>query len=405
MEKSYDNDGINIYMVLNEWLLQKDNYEIGMLKNNHIGHLADLEIRSVNGNYIPYYNVSGFVEFQSLINMGCLESEVIINLIKDILSALSGLESYLLVVNSIILEENFIFYDTGNKSFCFIYIPGYKQDIRSQIRKLLEDCMRIMRHENEYETSFVYDLYEKCAENNFDMRLVERYIEKHIAGRQEDVIETGVYEEVPEEDEEDTFSNVKTKLSCDNNIYLIYKVILAVSAIVTLFFGAGNVCLQYYKMKQIYNIRPIIGVLLLLVIEIFIYFEIARNKEKSEKNNLQNQEDSDMTLCLKEDDKILCGYSYVLVPYGNTVNEPIYVNKNILVIGRGNAAGYCLKNPSVSRNHAKIYELNNQLVIEDLNSTNGTYVNNYPVKAGYPAVIFPGDIIRFGSEEYRMEFI
>ncbi len=421
MEKSYDNDGINIYMVLNDVFWEKDNYEFEMLKSNQISYLAGMEFRSVNGKYIPYYNVSGMTEFKSLINMGCLEPDIIINLIKDILAALSGLPSYLLCVNSLVLDEEFIFYDVENKTFCFVYVPGYKENIRGQIRRLLENNMRIMRHENTAESSFVYDLYEKCSEDNFDMKFVEGCIKKHILGRQEEVIEIVINEQMLSEDSDNDDFNLKKKLSDENNIYVIYKVILAVSVCITLFFGAGNVCLQYYKMKQIYDTRPLIGVLILLAVEIFVYFEITRHKEinensestefkevcenESEYINLQNDEALYVNPRPRKEEMMVYTPSYVLVAYGNNPNEPIYINQKYLIIGRGNNAGYCLRDSSVSRTHAKIYELNNQLVIEDLDSTNGTFVNNYPIKAGYPAVIFPGDVIRFGCEEYRMEFI
>lgn len=412
MEKIYDNDGLNIYMILKDGFLQNENYEVGMLKSNHIDFLTDMEIRSVNGMSIPYYNVSGLVEFKSLINMGSLDPDIIINLIKDILSALSGLSSYLLVINSILLDEDFIFYNIDKKTFSFIYLPGYKQNVRSQIRILIENCMRIMRHENAAQTAFVYDLYEKCAEENFDIGFVRNYIDAHDVGRQEEMIETITREETYEEDIFDTGFNVKEKLSDENNIYVIYKVILAVSAGITLFFGAGNVCLQYYKMNRIYNTKPLIGVLLLLAAEIFVYFEIVKQKEqkkeKEEKKEISifdSGESPDTQVLKEEDERILYKPTYVLAAYGNNANEPIYVNQNNLVIGRGSHAGYCLKNESVSRSHAKIYELNNQLVIEDLDSTNGTFVNNYPIRTGYPAVVFPGDIIRFGSEEYQIQYI
>jgi pSer/pThr/pTyr-binding forkhead associated (FHA) protein len=48
---------------------------------------------------------------------------------------------------------------------------------------------------------------------------------------------------------------------------------------------------------------------------------------------------------------------------------------------------------------------NNVWVLEDMNSTNGTFVNEYPVAAGYPAVIKQGDVIRFGDEEFVMEYM
>src|SRR3954464_4418144 len=48
----------------------------------------------------------------------------------------------------------------------------------------------------------------------------------------------------------------------------------------------------------------------------------------------------------------------------------------------------------VSRRHARISAQNGQVVVEDLGSTNGTYVNDQPISA--PRALAPGDKVRIG---------
>ncbi|HET7426381.1 MAG TPA: FHA domain-containing protein [Gemmatimonadales bacterium] len=48
----------------------------------------------------------------------------------------------------------------------------------------------------------------------------------------------------------------------------------------------------------------------------------------------------------------------------------------------------------VSRRHARISQQGGQVVVEDLGSTNGTYVNDQPI--GSPRAISPGDKVRIG---------
>src|SRR4051812_25053700 len=48
----------------------------------------------------------------------------------------------------------------------------------------------------------------------------------------------------------------------------------------------------------------------------------------------------------------------------------------------------------VSRRHARISVQNGQVVVEDLGSTNGTYVNDQPI--GSPRALTPGDKVRIG---------
>lgn len=51
----------------------------------------------------------------------------------------------------------------------------------------------------------------------------------------------------------------------------------------------------------------------------------------------------------------------------------------------------------VSRKHAVIHRSGTGYSIEDMGSTNGTYVNKKRVKPNAPQVIKPGDEIRFGK--------
>jgi pSer/pThr/pTyr-binding forkhead associated (FHA) protein len=53
----------------------------------------------------------------------------------------------------------------------------------------------------------------------------------------------------------------------------------------------------------------------------------------------------------------------------------------------------------VSRTHAKIYAQGSQYLIEDLNSTNSTYLNRQKLAAKTPTPIKDGDEVRFGKVE------
>ena len=54
-----------------------------------------------------------------------------------------------------------------------------------------------------------------------------------------------------------------------------------------------------------------------------------------------------------------------------------------------------LSHPAASRRHAKITASGTQLLLEDLKSANGTYVNNARVER---VQLKPGDVGRFGAD-------
>jgi len=79
----------------------------------------------------------------------------------------------------------------------------------------------------------------------------------------------------------------------------------------------------------------------------------------------------------------------------------IYDLDGELVLGRGDRAEIRLEDPFASARHARIYEQGNILVVEDLGSTNGTYLNEELLET--PRPLHPGDRLRIGDSEFAFE--
>lgn len=69
-----------------------------------------------------------------------------------------------------------------------------------------------------------------------------------------------------------------------------------------------------------------------------------------------------------------------------------------VTIGRGREASLALPHPLVSRKHCKLYEADGYLMVRDLGSLNGTYVNNRRVDE---AVLPPGELLTLGTVTFR----
>jgi hypothetical protein len=72
-----------------------------------------------------------------------------------------------------------------------------------------------------------------------------------------------------------------------------------------------------------------------------------------------------------------------------------------VVFGRGDAAEIRLEDPFASSSHARVYEQGKILAIEDLGSTNGTYLNEELLDG--PRPLHPGDRVRIGDSEFTFE--
>ncbi len=71
------------------------------------------------------------------------------------------------------------------------------------------------------------------------------------------------------------------------------------------------------------------------------------------------------------------------------------------VFGRSDGADIHVDDPFASSSHARIFDRGGSLWLEDMGSTNGTYLNGRQVKTAEPLSV--GDTIRIGDSEYRYE--
>ncbi len=80
----------------------------------------------------------------------------------------------------------------------------------------------------------------------------------------------------------------------------------------------------------------------------------------------------------------------------------IPVNEGSSAIGRGSDCDIVLDAADVSRRHARLTLAPGTVRIEDLNSTNGTYLNGDPVRI---ADLADGDEIQFGSHRFHVRLV
>jgi hypothetical protein len=74
---------------------------------------------------------------------------------------------------------------------------------------------------------------------------------------------------------------------------------------------------------------------------------------------------------------------------------------NGAVLGRGEHADIQMDDAFASGQHARLMPHGEVIVLEDLGSTNGTYLNGEPVRGPQP--LHDGDTIRIGDSEFTFE--
>lgn len=87
-----------------------------------------------------------------------------------------------------------------------------------------------------------------------------------------------------------------------------------------------------------------------------------------------------------------------LYPQAESNLLPSTYNALEVLIGREASCDFVLPDPAISSRHARLFFLQDQWWVEDLNSTNGTYLNDHLLDT--PTVIAHGDRLQFGQIEF-----
>ncbi len=82
-----------------------------------------------------------------------------------------------------------------------------------------------------------------------------------------------------------------------------------------------------------------------------------------------------------------------------TDGPSILVDKPILLFGRHEECDVQLNSKKVSRRHCVVAQVNDQLVVRDLGSTNGVRINGERVAEGK---LRPGDELQVGNFKYQV---
>ena len=89
-----------------------------------------------------------------------------------------------------------------------------------------------------------------------------------------------------------------------------------------------------------------------------------------------------------------------LSPIAGLVKEKFVIDEQEVSIGRDPRSKISLPDSGVSRQHARIYQVDTDFVIEDLGSSNGTYVDGVPVVS---CVLHGGDSVQIGHSLFLFD--
>lgn len=91
----------------------------------------------------------------------------------------------------------------------------------------------------------------------------------------------------------------------------------------------------------------------------------------------------------------MIGNAEILLTRGPGAGRMLALDRDTLILGRDPRSDVVIDHPEVSRRHARIARQDNVWLIEDLNSTNGTFINGIEVSGSQ--ALTAGDVIGLGE--------
>ena len=113
MKTYYRNNLKEAYLILESEEEESQDYQLAMLRENHIPGILDTSLRYVDGATQYFYEVSGKTSLQALHEKSPLILEDIRGLSEALVQAVRDLQRYMLPAEHLLLDPEYIFYEKG----------------------------------------------------------------------------------------------------------------------------------------------------------------------------------------------------------------------------------------------------------------------------------------------------
>lgn len=402
MEVSYRKNLGGSYMCVEEEGQLIEPYEVQMLEQYRIPCL--LQVRTVisEGRRRYLYDISGKQQVMDYFSGKKIGYDMLRMFLFSIYEVCGRLSEYLLREEGLCLEMEYVYVNLEDGSLRFTYLPFYEKNLPAAFQMLMEQLLRSIDHQDKAAVELGYEVYQLCTGDNVNIgKLLETVLDKQIP-EEEDTMpgEREIGGDAWEDETPDTAEIAKEhpKGNKQKAAGLFKKYMPGVYAGLegireTVMRGGKTFAEIYGKLASI-NGMPV---------------QIHRKRrQKAGKRFPEVPEGAAMP---EKEEEPLCPTEILGVrqdvPVGKLVYHGIHLCGDILIEGDSFLLGKnseqvngVIPAEGVSRLHARITRLEGDYFIEDLNSTNGTYVNDVMLEYHQPRQLKPKDRICFGVEEY-----
>lgn len=368
MQIKYKRDMNRNYMVL---AAEKEtDYQLKMLCVNKIKGLLPAHTNLFNGTLDIYYDISSRQPISRLYEKRELQAEDMKAILFSLQAMLAEIKKYLLDYRNILFAPEFCYCNPENKKMEWVFFPGENQ--QKGFMELAEFFIERVNHSDKVAVDLAYRFFKGIKEENF---VLDELINIEKEEYKEEQIESKNIEQ--KYDFQQTEEYVYRKDEPQKPISLLEKVkqiILGKAERINQ--EKGEMTSADYTNKTFASDRE--------------YFGFEEGQNYNGETMVMGMENKSAQRRLKNKDR--------------STGECISLTELPCVFGKmKDCADVVLQDKSVSRMHARIFQKEDDLYLEDLNSTNGTYINGLALESNEIMKIKVGDEIGFGNLRYVYE--
>ena len=316
----------------------------------------------VNGAGQYWYNISGRQALDAYCRVNPINHNFFEILILRICSQLEILEWNLIDTSCLVVDPELIFVNPTGEDVSFILYPDTRGNFWDELQQLLEYLLTKLHHGDSEGVRRAYKLYDMTLAEGYSItELKKAILSERESKRIKENVEIPVVEQeedlILEEQEVDVFQDIEKRV-----LGLIEKV--------------KEILWNKLEKKE----------------------EIPTVIYPDEQEDEQEQVQINPTICLAA---ALSNPRGILVYEGLGDYPDFELEVGTSILGKNPRVKMQINRETISQFHAKFDYDDKNYYVEDMNSTNGTFLNDEMLNYKEKKMLVPGDVLRFADVKYR----
>lgn len=386
MEVSYRRRFQQSYMIIEGGWGPEEPYELTMVAYNRIPGLLGMETEVSDGQVRFWYDITGKQNLADYLGRREADGQLLTLLFQGLDTVCRQLQEYMLDESQLILDPEYLYLDLSGKMVGIAYLPGCHKDIRDSFQELMELLLRRLEHSDKQGAAMAYEMYQLSLQREMSFSDMIRQAsrqemgesQRRYAGRAETAQK---YSEGAVGNAGENFVKKSEKSRKQFRPVMVHSP------------APGREEVGHFA-------------------KIKAYLEgkgLKSDRKEAWKSSWKDAEEELPYVTAEEEmvtypTEVLCGgggAQGILKYQGSGAQQDIAIEKDSFILGKeaGEVDG-CITGKSVSRIHARISRGDGSYYLEDMNSTNGTYLNGEQLEYRQKEKLTARDRVMFGMEEF-----